>query len=235
MHPKGNVKANEAPYNPDELFDPRTDASLNRHLTGILQNMAPYDAAISTSAQSPHAGGMTAGDLQSLIVASVSGHITTALAASESTNTIGKCWSVNHSTFMKYTLSASESELAPIFQAITSGSRKTERAIILYVYDGLSCTAAVSTNAPLVITKELTNIIVNLVLWSGDIDRLDEGFHAFCTICTSTAKDSQDFPNLHTYDLLFNDGTITLQEFRLFQLVLKSHCHTGFIQLDTTL
>ena len=165
MQPRGNVEANEAPYDADDLVEPHKAASLFRHITGILQNMAPSDAEIAPSAPAPHAGGMTAAELQSLIVLLRSRHITTTPGDSESTNTIGKCWSVNHSTLMKYTLLTSESKLAPIFQDTTSGSRKMERTILQSGYDGLACTAAVSTNFPLVITKDLTNIIVNLVFW----------------------------------------------------------------------
>ena len=58
---------------------------------------------------------MRESDLQALIVEFRSGHINTAPVASEYTNTIGKRWSVNHCTLMKYTISVSESELAPIF------------------------------------------------------------------------------------------------------------------------
>ena len=183
--------------------------------------MAPSDAAIEASAPAPYSGGMMAADLQSIIVALRSDHITTTIADSESTNTIGKCSSVSHSTLMNYTLSALESELAPIFQAITSGSRKMECAILQYIHDGLFHTAAIATNALLVITKYLANTIVNLVLWSGNIDRLDEGFHAFCTIYSITAKAYQDFSNLHTYYFLSNNEIIILKEVCFFQLVLK--------------
>ena len=219
----------------DALVEPRTSASLIRHCTGILQHMAPSDLVIAPSSPAPRDGGMTEADLQALIVALSSGHITTAPAASEYTNTIDNRWSVNHATLMKYTLSASESELAPIFQAIADISKKMERAILQDGYDDLYCTAATATNAPLFITKELSNTIVNLVLWSGNLDRLDEGFHAFCTIYTSTAKDYQNLSNLQTYYFLSNDGTITLEEVCLFQLVIKSQWPTNFIQLDTTL
>ena len=116
---------------------------------------------------------------------------------------------------MKYTLSASESEFSPIFHAITSVSINMERAILQSGYDDISCTYAAATNSPLVITKDLASTIVNLVLWSGDLDRLDEGFHVFFTIYTSAAKDFQDFSNLHTYDFLSNYGKITLEEVHL--------------------
>ena len=221
MKLRGNVEANEAPYDADELVETRTSNSIIRHCSGILQHLAPSDAEISPTVPPLHDSGMTAVDLQELIVALRNGYSTTKPEFSESNNTIDKRWSVNHSTLMKYNPSALESELAPIFQAITSGSRKMECAILQYIHDGLFHTAAIATNALLVITKYLANTIVNLVLWSGNIDRLDEGFHAFCTIYSITAKAYQDFSNLHTYYFLSNNEIIKLKEVCFFQLVLK--------------
>ena len=101
---RGNVKSNESPYDADELVEPRTDVSLIRHRTGILQHMEPPDAKIAPPAPAPNDVGLMDSDLQELIVSLSSGHITTAPSASEFAHTIGKRWSVNHSALMKYTL-----------------------------------------------------------------------------------------------------------------------------------
>ena len=117
---------------------------------------------------------------------------------------------------MKYTLLVSESEFAPIFQTIVSRSRNMEFAILQSGYDSLAFTAAATTNSPLVTTKYLAIIIVNLILWSGDLDCLDEDCSMFRTIYSNTAKASRDLSNIQTYDLLSNNMTITLEEVRLF-------------------
>ena len=164
MKLRGNVEANEAPYDADELVETRTSNSIIRHCSGILQHLAPSDAEISPTVPPLHDSGMTAVDLQELIVALRNGYSTTKPEFSESNNTIDKRWSVNHSTLMKYNPSALESELAPIFQAITSGSRIMERAILQDGYDDLDRTSAAATSYPLVIIKDLASTIVNLVL-----------------------------------------------------------------------
>ena len=55
----GNVEANEAPYDSDELVEPRTAANIIRRLTIILQHMAPLYVAIAPPEPTPHSGGMT--------------------------------------------------------------------------------------------------------------------------------------------------------------------------------
>ena len=120
---RGNYESNKASYEADELVGPCTASSLVRHCTGNIQHMAPSDAEMAPSSPAPYAGEMTAEDWQALILSFISGLITTIPADSESTNTIGNRWSFKPSMLMKYTLSASEIELAPIFQAIASVSK----------------------------------------------------------------------------------------------------------------
>ena len=67
------------------------------------------------------------------------------------------------------------------------------------------------------------------------MDMLEEGLHPFRTIYTSAAKQAQDQARLRTYDALAQDGSIRLEDLELFQLVLKSHWPSDFLQLDTSL
>ena len=84
-------------------------------------------------------------------------------------------------------------------------------------------------------SKELLTTIVNLSFWAGDFDMLEKGVHPFTTVYVSTAKQAQDCANLQTYNSLAQDGTIRLEDMQLFQLALKSHWPTEFLQLDTLL
>ena len=81
---------------------------------------------------------------------------------------------------------------------------------------------------------ELLATMVNLAFWSRDF-MLDEGIHPFRTVYVSTAKQAQDQANLQTYDPFACDGTICLEDLHLFQLTLRSHWPTEFLQLDTSL
>ena len=65
-----------------------------------------------------------------------------------------------------------------------------EHAILQYGCDDIDSNFSATTNVPLVITKELANNIVNYLFCSGDLEHIDEGLHAFCTIYISTAKAS---------------------------------------------
>ena len=84
-------------------------------------------------------------------------------------------------------------------------------------------------------SKELLATIVNLSFWSGDFDMLDMGVHPFRTVYVSKAKQAQDRANLQTYNSLAWNGTIRLEDIQLFQLALKLHWPTEFLQLDTLL
>ena len=92
-----------------------------------------------------------------------------------------------------------------------------------------------ATPAALTVTKELTATITEVVFWSGDLDRIDEGMHEFRTLYHSAAKISQDQTAMQTYDLLASDGNLSLADVKLFRHVLKSRWPTNFLQLDTTI
>ena len=72
-------------------------------------------------------------------------------------------------------------------------------------------------------------------MFSGDSDRLDEGLHPFRTVYDSVAKSSAALSHLQTYDLLATEGTLHLEDIRLFQHVLKSKWPNTFLQLDTSI
>jgi len=160
----------------------------------------------------------------------------TAPAAPGSTETaVEKRWSVNIQTLLKLTQCTSEAELAPVWCAIANGPKKEERHILQTALSDLSRKPGAATAVTLTVSKELHSTIVNLMFWSGDPNRVDEGLHPFRTVYTSTAKTSMDQSNIQTYDLLANDGTLDLQDIKVFQHILKSDWPTTFIQLDTTL
>ena len=52
---------------------------------------------------------------------------------------------------------------------------------------------------------------------------------------TSATKQAQDLARLCTYDALEQEGTLRLEDIELFQVVLKSHWPTDFLQLDTSM
>jgi hypothetical protein len=111
--------------------------------------------------------------------------------------------SVNIHMLLKLTHCTSVSELAPVWSAIAKGPKKEEHNSLQAALNDLARSpGAAATTASLTVTKDfLHNIIVNLMFWSGDPDRLDEGLHPFCTVYTSAAKTSMDQMNLQTYDL----------------------------------
>ena len=151
------------------------------------------------------AQGMSALDFQDVVAALRLGQtIESAPAAPGSAGTtVKKNWSVNIQTLLKLTHCTSVSELAPVWSAIAKGPKKEEHNSLQAALNDLARSpGAAATTASLTVTKDfLHNIIVNLMFWSGDPDRLDEGLHPFCTVYTSAAKTSMDQMNLQTYDL----------------------------------
>ena len=125
--------------------------------------------------------------------------------------------------------------LAPIWSALGEGIRKEERFILQAALDDFSLTTKAATNAKLVVDKELCSTVVNVMMSSGDSDRLDEGIHPFRTLYNSVAKNSTAMSNLQTYDLLATEGTLRLEDIKLFQHVLKSKWPNDFLQLDTSI
>jgi len=181
--------------------------------------------------------GMSALDFQDVFAALRLGQTIKAPASPGSAGTtVKKNWSVNIQTLLKLTHCTSVSELAPVWSAIAKGPKQEEHNSLQAALNDLARSPGAATTASLTFTKDLHNIIVNLMFWSGDPDRLDEGLHHFCTVYTSTAKTSMDQMNLQTYDhLTSSDGNLDLQNFKMFQHIFKSDWLTSYTQLDMTL
>ena len=146
-----------------------------------------------------------------------------------------KRWAVNLDVLLKLCMVQDMAQLNPIWEALAKGPRKEERNILQSALDNRAASAGSATKAKLVILKELHTTIVSLSFWSGDMDMLEEGLHPFRTLYTSASKQAQDLARLRTYDSLAWDGTLRLEDIELFQVVLKSHWPTDFLQLDTSL
>ena len=241
----GPDEANEVILDEGDLTFPRPSPSLLRHRNQVLRHLLTPEQIpapvipMGIPAPAGGAGGISAADLQALIVAFRGGHAAPAPAPGTTpTSTedyIRKKWRVNLPSLLKFNLVADEGQLPPVYGAIARGTRKEETTVLQAAYDDYSRTTAASTTAPFTFTKEFTSTIVNLVFYAGDLDRLDEGFHPFRTTYTSIAKSSLDRSHLQTYELLSNDGYMTLENIQLFKLVLKSEWPTSFLQLDTSL
>ena len=67
------------------------------------------------------------------------------------------------------------------------------------------------------------------------VDSVDLLPPVYRTVYVSAAKQAQDQANLQTYNALARDGMLSLEDVQLFQLVLKSHWPSDFLQLDTSL
>jgi len=229
----GNSVSNTHPF--VGLTQTFTSESLIRHRNAALSHMTTMVALSAPHAPAPMQG-MSAIDFQALIAALRHGQIPQALAAPGTAGTtVKKRWSVNLQTLLKLTHCTSAMELAPVWSVIAKGPKKEERNIIQAAFDDLARNPGASTTASLTVTKELHNTVVNLMFWSGDIVRLDEGLHPFRTVNTSTAKTSMDQSNLQTYDLLASNGNLDLENIRMFQHIFKSDWPTSYMQLDTTL
>ena len=219
----------------EDIVQPIMAPSLIRHRNALHRHMfvAPVPGAPPLV---PPPQGISAQDFQALVIALRGGHTNpTPAVAGTAVTTVEKRWSVNLLTLLKLTHCTTVAELSPVWSAIANGPKKEERNILQAALDDHAQSPGAATTAPLTVTKDLHNTIVNLMFWSGDPDRLDEGLHPFRTVYTSTAKTSMDQTHLQTYDLLANDGNLDLQNIKMFQHIFKSDWPTSFPQLDTTL
>ena len=257
---QGSGEYNMAIYDEaTDLTQPRVSTVFLRHRNHVLSHLQPVGADcgsggsnfggpagaasdpsnVGTSTSPPTVGGLSFDQLQALIAAIQGGNTTSNSADATGTgarpNTVAKRWAVDLDTLLKLCMVSSVDDLPPVWAAIAQGPRKEERQILQAAVNNRAASAGSATRARLVITKELHNTIVNLVFWSGDMDMLDEGLHPFRTVYTSAAKQAQDQARLRTYDALAQDGSIRLEDLELFQLVLKSHWPSDFLQLDTSL
>jgi hypothetical protein len=134
-------------------------------------------------------------------------------------SSVDKKWKVNLQSLLKFLQVTKTTALAPIWFALGDGTKKEERIILQAALDDFSLSPSAATNAKLVVDKSLCNTVVNLMMFSGDSDRLDEGLHPFRTVYDSVAKSSAALSHLQTYDLLATEGTLHLEDIRLFQHV----------------
>lgn len=125
--------------------------------------------------------------------------------------------------------------LAPIWTALGEGTKKEKRTILQAALDDFALSPDAATSAKLLVDKKLCDTIVNLVMHSGDSDRLDEGLHPFRSVYVSVAKSSEAQSYLHLYDTLATEGTLKLEDLHLFQHVLKTNWPNNFLQLDTSI
>ena len=177
----GNSEANTHPF---QGLVQRTlaTASLIRHCNSVLIHMTPTETLGAPPAPAPMQG-MSATDFQGLVAALHLGHTHQAPAAPGTAGTtVKKRWSVNIQTLLKLTHCTSVVELAPVWSAIAKGTKKEEHNILQDALNDLARNPGASTSASLTVTKDLHNTVVNLMFWSGDPDRLDEGLHPFCTV-----------------------------------------------------
>ena len=243
-HLMGAIATNLGIFDDTSLLQPRVNADFLRHRSTLLGHLAPGGNNNKTTQAgvggNPTGGpfGMTAAQSQAFVAAMRGGHTGPAPAATSTgnaTGTIDKRWSINLPTLLKLTQVSDINMLPPVWGAIAKGPRKEERNILQAALDTHAHTAGAATNAKLTITKELLSTVVNLTFWAGDFDMLGEGLHPYRTVYVSAAKQAQDQANLQTYDSLARDGSLRLEDVQLFQLALKSHWPTDFLQLDTSL
>ena len=223
----GNSDSNTHPF--QGLVQTFASASLIRHWNTVLSHMTTMTVLGAPLAPA-------AIDFQALIAALRLGQIPQApTAPGTAGTTVEKRWSVNLQRLLKLTHCTSVTELAPVWSAIAKGPKKEERNILQAALDDLARNPGASTTASLTVTKELHNTVVNLMFWSGDINRLDEGLHPFRTVYTSMAKTSTDQSNLQTYNFLASNGNLDLLNIRMFQHIFKLDWPASYMQLDTTL
>ena len=235
----GNLEINESFYDQNELLQPRPGRSLTMHRQSVLSHLTS-EAPIPNPSASSTTGitnGISLEDIKALISTLQGGHVAPApIAAPTSTTTsIEKRWSVNLDSLLLFTLSNTVADLEPVYGAIADAGRKLEKATLQAGYNNIARAVGAATSAPLTVTKDLTTTITEVIFWSGDLDRIDEGLHEFRTVYQSAAKTSQDKSAMQTYDLLAADGNLSLEDVKLFQHVLKAHWPTSFLQLDTTI
>ena len=234
----GDVMLNAAIYDPSELVVPRPSISFHRHRGKVMEHLKATPVGGNATATAP-ASGLSAADFQKIVVALRQGHgappATVASSPKTTEDAIRKRWSVNLDSLLLVTLSKDVNELEPIFGSIAEGGRKMEKTVLQSGYNSIARSTDSATPAILAVTKELTSTITEVVFWSGDLDRTDEGIHEFRTLYHSASKVSQDQSAMQTYDLLAADGNLSLADVKLFRHVLKSRWPTNFLQLDTTI
>ena len=245
-HLMGAIATNAAIFNDTSLSQPRVTADFLRHRSALLGHLATGGTSTGNNPSNPGSGGSTANgpfgmspaQFQAFIAAMRGGHAGPAPGVANTGNSVGtvdKRWNINLATLLKLTQVSDVNLLPPVWAAIAKGPRKEERNILQAALDSHAHTAGAATNAKLTVTKELLSTIVNLTFWAGDFDMLSEGLHPYRTVYVSAAKQALDQANLQTYDSLVQDGTLRLEDLQLFQLALKSHWPTDFLQLDTSL
>ena len=184
----GLAAENVALYDSDrELSQPRPSASLSRHRNQVLIHLMQSTPASLSGIVAPASGAITTANFQDLIDAmrnnQSSSMVPAPIAVAGTTESrIEKRWSVNLNTLLLFNLANKASDLPAIYGSIADGTRKQEKATLQAGYNDLARSPGAATTAPLVITKELTSTLLEMIFWSGDLDRLDEGFHCFRTI-----------------------------------------------------
>ena len=238
----GGDPDNHAVYQEGDLTQPNVSPAFLRHRAEVLTDISASASGATAPADTGAPGGgsgLSAADLQALIVALRSGHTAPAPAATPSatpsTTTVDKRWAVNLSSLLKYCMVQGVGQLTPVWSALAKGPKKEERTILQAALDDHARTPGAATSARLTVTKELLGTVVGLVFWSGDLDMLDEGLHPFRTLYTSTSKQAQDQAKLRLYDSLAQGGSLRLEDIELFQLVLRSHWPSDYRQLDTSI
>ena len=237
VHLLGDVVDNEGFFDPDELRQPRPGRSLIKHRQNVMRHMMPAATNITAPVSSGNLGGVSVDDIRAIITTLQAGHTAPAPVAApiNTSSSITKRWSVNLDSLLLFTHSSTIADLEPLYGAIADAGRKLEKATIQAGYNNVARATGAATRAPLTVTKDLTTTITEVIFWSGDLDRIDEGLHEFRTVYQSAAKTAKDQSAMQTYDLLAADGNLCLEDVQLFQHVLKSNWPTGFLQLDTTL
>ena len=241
----GTGADNSALFTETDLPQPRVTADFLRHRSSLLGHLKDSGMPDMNNTGGGGGGatgggpfGMSPAQFQEFVNAMRGGHTAPAPSVNGATGpagTVEKRWSINLPTLLKLAQVDDIELLPPVWAALAKGPRKEERNILQAALDSHTHTAGAATNAKLTVTKELLSTIVNLTFWSGDFNMLSEGLHPFRTVYVSAAKQAQDQANLQTYDALARDGTLRLEDVQLFQLVLKSHWPTEFLQLDTSL
>ena len=206
-----------------------------RNRASVLRHLAP-PITIPATAPAPAAPTTDPILIQELVIA-IRNHASPAPLVPSTATNMDKRWPTGLDTLLKFAHSTSVADLPKLWLSIAAGPRKSERrAIIQSAIDEYARSPAAATAVTLVVNKDLVESIVNFRFWSGDIDRLDEGVHPFCTVYTSTAKSSQDQSHLQTYDLLLTtDGSLCSADIHLFHHILKSNWSSDFLQLDVSL
>ena len=148
-----------------------------RNRASVLSHLAPpATMPATTPAPIPSTDPIP---IQELVLAMRNDASPAPLVPSSTTTNMDKHWPTGLNTLLKFAHSSSVADLPKVWQSIAAGPRKSERAIIQSAIDEYARSPAAATAVTLVVNKDLVESIVNFRLWSGDIDRLDEGIHPF--------------------------------------------------------